>query len=165
MPRAELSAADLEAYMQAHGIEGQIVFLESPTPTVETAAAAVKASPEQIVKSILFTIEGRPVLGVSCGTALIDRRVIGAHFGVGRKRVKMADAETVLEIAGYPVGTVPPFGHRQPLTTLLDEKVLAQQVVYAGGGAHNALVRLQAAGLPEWTQAVVMDLSRPPEQG
>lgn len=161
MAKTELTSADLEAFLQANAINGQIVFLESPTPTVETAAAAVGASTHQIVKSILFVVEGKPVLGIGCGLALIDRRAIGKHFGVGRKHVKMADAETVIEIAGYPVGTVPPFGHRQPITTLLDEKVLTQDVVYAGGGAHNALVRLQAADIPKITDAVVLDLSRP----
>lgn len=164
MVKAELTVADLEAFMQANGINGQIVYLDTPTPTVETAAEAVGASTDQIVKSILFLVAGKPVLGIGCGLALIDQRAVGKYFGVSRKRVKLADAETVVEVAGYPVGTVPPFGHRQPITTLLDEKVLALDVVYAGGGAHNALVRLPAADIPKVTGAVVLDLSRPTAQ-
>jgi prolyl-tRNA editing enzyme YbaK/EbsC (Cys-tRNA(Pro) deacylase) len=164
MDNEPLNAASLEAYMQAEGIQGKIVFLDTPTPTVEKAAEAVNAVPEQIVKSILFLVAGKPVLGLSCGLDLIDRRAVARHYGVSRKQVKLADAPTVLAITGYPVGTVPPFGHPQPIEALMDEKVLAQQVVYAGGGAHNALVKLSAADLPRVTQAVVLDLSRPPDK-
>jgi prolyl-tRNA editing enzyme YbaK/EbsC (Cys-tRNA(Pro) deacylase) len=159
--KPELEAADLEAYMQAHGIPGELLRLDAPTPTVQTAADAVGADPDQIVKSILFLVEGEPVLAVSCGLGTIDRRAIGKHLGVGRKRVKLSDAETVIELAGYPVGTMPPFGHRQPIRTLLDEKVLANEVVYAGGGAHNALVRLKSADILKHSQAEVLDLGRP----
>jgi len=159
--KPELGAADLEAYMQQHGIPGEILHLDAPTPTVQTAADAIGAQPDQIVKSILFIVNDAPVLAVSCGLEIIDRRAIGVHLGVGRKRVKLAGAETVVELAGYPVGTMPPFGHRQPIPTLLEEKVLANEVVYAGGGAHNALVRLGSADILKHTQAEVLDLSRP----
>ena len=158
-----LGATHLQAYLQAHQISGEIIFLASPTPTVETAAAAVGALPDQIVKSILFLLPEQPVLAVSCGLGRIDRRVIAAHFGVGRKRVKLADAETVLAILGYSVGTVPPFGHRQPILTLLDQPVLAHTQVYAGGGEHNALVRLAAADILKYTQAEVLDLQYWPQ--
>jgi prolyl-tRNA editing enzyme YbaK/EbsC (Cys-tRNA(Pro) deacylase) len=161
MKNSPLSAADLQAYMQAEGIQGEIVFLDAPTPTVEKAAEALGAVPDQIVKSILFLVAGKPVLGLSCGLDLIDQRVVARIYGTNRKQVKLADAETVLAITGYPVGTVPPFGHLQPIEALLDEKVLAQKVVYAGGGAHNALVRLSAAVLPKVTRASVLDLRRP----
>ncbi len=43
--------------MAEHGIAGEIVMLDSPTPTVETAAQAAGADPESIVKSLLFLID------------------------------------------------------------------------------------------------------------
>ncbi len=157
--------ADLQAYLDAHQIPGEILILARPTPTVETAAQAVGALPDQIVKSILFLLPDQPVLAVSCGLGRIDRRVIAKYFGVGRKRVKLADAETVLRVLGYPVGTVPPFGHRQQILTLLDQPVLAHEQVYAGGGEHNALVRLPSAEILKHTQAEVLDLQHWPQQG
>ena len=41
MPPIKLSVDELQAYMQAHAIPGEIVRLDVPTPTVETAALAV----------------------------------------------------------------------------------------------------------------------------
>jgi prolyl-tRNA editing enzyme YbaK/EbsC (Cys-tRNA(Pro) deacylase) len=84
------------------------------------------------------------------------------HLGVSRKRLRLANSEQVLAITGYPVGTVPPFGHRQRLETLIEQRVLAQQVIYVGGGEINALLRLESRDLLAATQATVVSL-RPDE--
>ena len=164
MSQGELGPEHLEIYMQQKGIDGQMVFLDVPTPTVETAAAAVNAQPGQIVKSILFLVLGEPVLAISCGTSLIDRRAIARRFGTNRKQVKLAGSDEVIAIAGFPVGTVPPFGHRQQLTTLIDKKVMEQDEVYAGGGGYNVLVKLKAADIPTYTEAEILELGLPKNQ-
>jgi prolyl-tRNA editing enzyme YbaK/EbsC (Cys-tRNA(Pro) deacylase) len=122
------------------------------------AAQAVGTRPERIVKSILFLIDGHPVLAITCGTLPIERRAIAGRYGVGRKRVKLAAPQAVLEVSGYEVGAMPPFGHRQPLPTLLDRRVLDLPEVYAGGGAENALLRLDPGDLLRATRAKVIDL-------
>ncbi len=130
----QLNPADLQAFMLQHAIQGEILSLEVPTPTVETAAQAVGAQPDWIVK------------------------------GVGRKRVKLATPDVVLRVAGYEAGAMPPFGHLQPIPTLIDPRVLAHPVVYAGGGAENALVRLDSQEILRVTGAQVIDLIEKTEQ-
>ncbi len=56
---------------------------------------------------------------------------------------------------------MPPFGHRIPLTTLMDKRVLEQPDVYAGGGAENTLIHLNPEDILETTRAQVMDLVKP----
>jgi prolyl-tRNA editing enzyme YbaK/EbsC (Cys-tRNA(Pro) deacylase) len=157
-----LTPADLQTFMQANAIRGEIVYLDTPTPTVEAAAEAVGTQPSRIIKSVLFTIDGAYVLAIAAGTRLIERRAIAAHFGVGRKRVKLADADTVLAITGYPVGTVPPFGHPEPVRSLIDPALFDLNFVYAGGGAHNALVRLHPEDIHRATNGEVLDLHTAP---
>jgi Cys-tRNA(Pro) deacylase len=157
-----LNSSDLSAFMKNHDIEGEIVHLTQHVLTVEDAASAVGTTPDQIVKSLLFLIDGKPVMAIACGTSRVDRRPIAAHYGVGRKRVKLADADTVLEETGYPVGAVPPFGLRQRLPTLIDKDVLAHEEVYAGGGEINALVRVSPQAIVAVTDAVGMDLNAAP---
>lgn len=158
MKTANLGVDELAAFIQARHIQGKIFNLNVPTPTVETAAEAVHASPEQIVKSILFLVDNQPVLAIACGTANISRRAIADLFGVGKKRVKLASAEQVAKISGYEVGAMPPFGHRQPLNTLMDRRVLELTESYAGGGAENALLSLHPQEIVRITNAKVMDL-------
>lgn len=151
--------------MQEKDIPYEILHLDVPTPTVETAAKAVGTWVEHIVKSILFIIEDRPVLTITSGTAYVDRRAIANLYDVGRKRVKLASAEVVLSICGYEVGAMPPFGHLRRLPTLLDRRVLEQPEIYAGGGAENVLVRLSPEDILRVTQAQVIDLVQGAEKG
>ncbi len=158
MQTDRLSVQELSEYMQSHNILGEILHLDVPTPTVETAAQAVNVKLEQIIKSILFMVDGQPVLVIACGLSTIGRRAIADLYGVGKKKVKLAAPEMVLEISGYEVGAMPPFGHRQPLDTLIDRKVLDVPEAYAGGGAENALVRLKPQDILRVTGARVLDL-------
>ncbi len=152
-----LTPEDLQAFMDQHGIRGEIIHLDVPTPTVEAAALAVGASVSQIIKSVLFLIAGgQPVLAIASGTARVDDRRIAAHFGVSRRSVKLADADAVLRITGYPAGAVPPFGHPAPLRTLIDPGVIRQPQIYGGGGSGHALVRLDPADIQRVTGAEVI---------
>ncbi len=156
-----LTPEDLQAFMERHNIPGEILFLEQPTLTVNDAARALGVAPEQIVKSVLFTIKDLRVLALTSGTQLIDRRAIAAHLGVGRKRVRLAPPPVVLEATGYPVGSVPPFGHATPLTLLIDPGVLEHPLVFAGGGAHNAMLRITPTEIVRVTQAETLPLHQP----
>jgi prolyl-tRNA editing enzyme YbaK/EbsC (Cys-tRNA(Pro) deacylase) len=157
-----LTPTDLQAFMDANNVTGEIIFLDTPTPTVETAAQAVGTQPARIVKSVLFTIDSKNVLAIASGTGLIERRAIAARFNVGRKRVKLARPEVVITVTGYPVGTVPPFGHKNTIQSLIDPRILKLGEVYAGGGAYNALVRLQPDDILRVTQAEILDLHTDP---
>ena len=154
-----MTPTDLAAFIAAHGIAAEFVTPEDPTPTVETAAAAVGTTPDRIIKSVLFLIQDRPVLAIAGGLDPIDRRSIAAHFGVGRKQVKLAGAEVVERITGYSVGGVPPFGYPAPVDTLVDPAVLAQPFVYGGGGDHHTLIRLSPDEIQRVTNAEVLPLT------
>lgn len=160
MSEAKLTPADLVEYMKLHAIPGEILYLSVPTPTVEAAAQAVGTRPERIVKSILFLVDGAPVLSISCGTIHIDRRAIAQLYQVGGKRVRLAERELVQQISGYDVGAMPPFGHLEALPTLLDRRVLEHPYVFAGGGAENALVRLNPQDILRAAGAKVTDLQQ-----
>ena len=157
-----LTPADLRSFMDRNNINGEIMFLDQATPTVEAAAAALGTTPDKIVKSVLFTIREESVLAITRGTKLIEQRAIAAHFGVGRKQVKLASPEAVLSVTGYPVGTVPPFGHQNPVQVLIDPRVLEKTEIYAGGGAHNTMLRLNPQYIQRITQAEVLDLHNKP---
>ena len=155
---AMLGIPHLEAFISRHGIQAEIISLAVRTLTVTDAAQAVGTVPERIVKSLLFLVDGRPVLAIASGTARVDRRPIAAHFDVGRKRVKLADAKTVEASTGYAVGAVPPFGHREQLLTLIDQRVLQMPQIYAGGGAEDALLRISPDEIMRVTSAVELDM-------
>ncbi len=153
-----MDATHISAYLRAHGIAGELVRLPEHVPTVEAAARAVGTSVKRIVKSVLFLADSVPVLVVANGTQRVDYKRVADHLRLSRKRVKLADAPTVLDLTGFPVGTVPPFGHKTRLRTLIDSGVLAQPEVYAGGGAIDALLRIAPAEIVRATGAEIVNV-------
>lgn len=153
-----LNAADLQRFLEVHHVHAEVLHLPVETPTVEAAARAVGTRPEKIVKSLLFLVDGRPVIVIACGPQRVQAHAVARHFGLSRKRVRLAGPQAVLDCTGYPIGALPPFGHRQPLTTLLDSDVLSHDEVYAGGGSLSALIRLAPSELLRLTAAETLDL-------
>lgn len=133
---------DLACFITEHGIAAELVRMAVETPTVPAAAAALGVEPGQIIKSLLFRVRDTPVLVIASGDTPVDRRPIADRYSAGKKQVKLADAETVLQFTGYPAGGVPPFGHPAPLPTLLDQAVLTWDIVYGGGGDDHTLLRI-----------------------
>ncbi len=157
-----MDARDLEAFLRSQQVQGVIVRLPEHTPTVEDAARVVGTGVDGIVKSVLFVWDGpeaqQAVLVVANGTRRVDYRRVADLLGISRRRVRLAGAEAVLAVTGYPVGAVPPFGYPAPLRTLMDRRVLEQPEVYAGGGALDVLLRITPAEIARVTRAEVVDV-------
>jgi Cys-tRNA(Pro) deacylase len=153
MSQPPLVPDDLACYLRESSIVAELLPMPVETPTVPAAAAALGVQPAQIVKSLLFLIRDEPVLVIACGDTPVDRRALANRFGVGKKQIKLADAETVLARTGYAVGGVPPFGHRQPAPVLLDRAVRVWDVIYAGGGDDRTLLRITPDELARATSA------------
>lgn len=133
---------DLERYIREHHIEAELLRNVGDTPTVLDAARALGVPPDQIIKTLVFLVDGEPVVYIANGPERVDRRILARHFGVGRKKVKLADAATVLELTGYPAGGVPPFGHRTRMPVLIHPRVLSLPTVYGGGGDDHTMLRV-----------------------
>jgi prolyl-tRNA editing enzyme YbaK/EbsC (Cys-tRNA(Pro) deacylase) len=159
-----LTPNDLEAYLRENQIDAEIIRLDAPTPTVQDAADAVGVSPDQIVKSLLFLIEEHPVLVIASGLGRIDRRKLAARFEINRRKTHFADAETVQSLTGFPVGAVPPIGHRTELDVLVDPAVMAQDFVFGGGGSETALLRIDPQLIRKHTRSEVVSLQKPTEE-
>jgi prolyl-tRNA editing enzyme YbaK/EbsC (Cys-tRNA(Pro) deacylase) len=143
---------ELGDYIVRNGIDATILDLDEPTPTVEAAAEVVGVSPAQIIKSILFLIKGndgqfQPLMVITNGTDRIDYVALAKLLATSRRSIRIASADQVEELTGFPVGTVPPFGHKGNLPTIIDAGVLQQEVIYGGGGALHALMRIAVTEL------------------
>ena len=137
-----LTSQDLQQFINENQIAAEILPMSEDTPTVPAAARALGVVEEQIIKSLVFLVDSQPTLVIGNGTRKVDSRLVARHFGVGRKRVKMARPEQALEITGYVVGAMPPFGHKTRLRTIVDPGVVAHAEIFGGGGEINAMLRL-----------------------
>ncbi len=167
---SQLTPADLESYIAAHGVRARVLHGLGATPTVPAAAQALGVASDQIIKTLLFLVEvggaepRRPVIVIGNGERFVDKRALAAHFGVGQKRVKLAPPDVVLELLGYPAGGVPPFGHRAQVPCLVDQAVVDLRerfggVIYGGGGDDQTMMELTVDELLRVVQPAVVAVS------
>lgn len=154
-----MTSEDLKRFIDTHGIEATILPMAQHTPTVADAAKALGVDPHQIIKSLVFMIKGEPLLVINNGEDRVDRRKLATCLQVGRGQVKFASAEKAFEITGFVVGSMPPFGHKQKLNTVIDASIKTLDIAYGGGGDINAMMRLTSSELVKVTAAHVASIS------
>jgi Cys-tRNA(Pro) deacylase len=146
----------VRAWMLDRGVPGELIRPGDPTPTVEAAAAALGVKPEQVIKSLLFLVDGSPYLVIVRGTARVNTAKLLEVLGAREARLgKRAEVEA---ITGFPVGGTPPFGHRQTVPVLIDRGVLDLEEIYAGGGADDVMLRLKVSDLLQATGARLINV-------
>lgn len=157
--------ADLRAFMDQAGIQGMIIELPVETPTVAAAAQALGVPVDAIVKSILFIIEpDEAVLAVAPGRRRVSISAIAAWLGTSRTRIRLASPEEALQLCGYQVGAVPPFGHQRELPVCMDRALIEMREIYAGGGSLNSLLKIDPAEIARVTRADYLELVEPTDR-
>ena len=142
--------------MLERGVPGELIRPGDPTATVEAAAAALGVKPEQVIKSLLFLVDGSPCLVIVRGTARVNTSKL--LQALGAREARLAKKVEVEAITGFPVGGTPPFGHRQSVPVLIDHGVSDLEEIYAGGGADDVMLRLKVADLVRATSGRLLDL-------
>ncbi len=142
-----MTSTDLARYIAQHQIDATLITNIGDTPTVFMAAAALGVGVDQVLKTLLFYIHGEPYVVISHGVEPVPVRILANHFGVGKRQVKLARPEQVLAETGFPVGGVPPIGHRNPHPVLMAQSILAYDIVFGGGGDDKTMLRIPVSEL------------------
>jgi Cys-tRNA(Pro) deacylase len=143
---------------QSLGLNITIKEFTESTRTAADAANAIGCTVAQIVKSLLFMVEGQPVMALVSGANQLDEKKLAAHCNVSRKKVKRADAETAREVTGFAIGGVPPFGHIRRLPVYIDEDFQQFDIIWAAAGTPNTVFAITPQDLVTVTGGTVADL-------
>ncbi len=153
-PTAERFAESAKAL----GLEIEIRQFDATTRTAEDAANAIGVSVGQIVKSLVFLVDGEAVMTLVSGPNRLDEKKLAALCGVGKKKVKRADAAKVREVTGYSIGGVPPFAHATRLRTFIDQDFWQYDTIWAAGGTSNAVFAIAPNALARVTEGEAVTL-------
>ena len=125
------------------GIPHRIFQHEMPVTSFEEAASARNQRPEQIVRSILFQVRpGEYVMVLMAGRGQVDWKKLRQL--VKRSRVRMATEEEVLEVTGYRIGMVSPFGVKKQVEIKMDASVLREEEISIGSGIRNTAIIMKS---------------------
>ena len=126
--------------------------------TAADAAAAVGCDVSQIVKSLIFGVDGEVVVAYVSGANQLDEaKLAEAAGGLQCSRV---DADAVRAATGFPIGGVPPFGHATRLRVFIDPDLLGYDVVWAAAGTWHDVFSLTPQQLVDASGGVVAELAR-----
>jgi prolyl-tRNA editing enzyme YbaK/EbsC (Cys-tRNA(Pro) deacylase) len=123
----------VQAALAEKGSRAAVIELEVTARSAQDAADALGVELGAIVKSLLFTIDGAPVMALVAGDRRCETRALPGAFGRSGL-VMRADAERVRAVTGYVIGGVPPLGHPRPLPTAIDDSLGRFATVYAAAG-------------------------------
>lgn len=117
-----------------------------PVRSIEQAATERNQDVSQVVRSILFRLnEGEYAMMLVAGKKQISWKALRDHFGMSR--LTMASPEEVLEVTGYKVGTVSPFGLKTKVPMLADENIFSQAAVSMGSGVSGTAILMKREDL------------------
>jgi prolyl-tRNA editing enzyme YbaK/EbsC (Cys-tRNA(Pro) deacylase) len=136
---------------RAVGIRPDVHRFPEGTKTAQDAADAIGCRVAQIVKSLVFMADDRPVMAFTSGANRVDEAKLAAL--VGAADVRRATPEEARAATGFAVGGTPPFGHPARLTCVVDHDLLIWDEIWAAAGTPDSVFPLAPADLLRVTGA------------
>jgi len=145
------------AYLRETGAEVRLEEFPAGTPTAQAAAGAVGCRLDQIVKSVVFRCDGRPVVAMVPG----DRRAVARKVAAAAsaRRALVASPEEVEELTGFAPGAVCPFPLPKVDRVFLDRRLLTHDRVWVGAGSERHMAALAPGELVRLARAVALDIA------
>ncbi len=148
-----MSLVKAKEHLKKYGLEDRIMEFSVSSATVEEAARAVNCKEEEIVKTLSFIVDEKPILIAVAGDSKIDNSKFKARF---HTKAKMIPFDSVEQLTGHAVGGVCPFGVHENATVYLDVSIKRFETVYPAAGSSNSAVKLslqefeKASNCKEW---------------
>lgn len=130
------NAVRIQDLLRELGMTGEVRQLADSARTAREAADALGVPVGAICSSLVFLIDGEPLLVLTSGAHRVDTALLGETLGGSITR---ADADAVRAATGQPIGGVAPVGHPAPLRTVVDVALREFDEVWAAAGHPHAV--------------------------
>jgi prolyl-tRNA editing enzyme YbaK/EbsC (Cys-tRNA(Pro) deacylase) len=144
------------AYLREAGAEVRVEEFPDGTPTAQAAARAVGCELGQIVKSLVFQCENRPIVAMIPGDRRADSEKIARAAGCRFARI--AGPDEVTQATGFEPGAVAPFPLPRVERLFIDPTLLSHRVVWIGAGSERHMASLSPTELVRLSRARPMDV-------
>lgn len=151
------SVERVSAFLRDAGAEARILEFPDGTHTAQDAADAVGCELAQIVKSLVFVCDERPVVALVPGDRRGDPEKVARAVDAGEARV--AKAGEVEEATGFAPGAVPPFPLPKVDVVLIDREFFRHPLVWAGAGSPKHVLGMAPSELARLSRARPLDVS------
>jgi prolyl-tRNA editing enzyme YbaK/EbsC (Cys-tRNA(Pro) deacylase) len=136
-PAAHPRVAAVAQLLADAGGAGEVRVLPAEVRTAAAAATALGVPVGAIVNSLLFDVDGAPLLVLTSGAHRVDEEKVAGLLGV--PHIARASADSVKRNTGQAIGGVAPIGHPHPIGTLVDVELSRYDRVWAAAGHPSAV--------------------------
>lgn len=138
------------------GAAGPVRALPTSARSAAEAAESLGVPLGAIVKSLVFTVGGVPVMALVAGDRRCLQKALPEVLGMEGK-VDRADADTVRRATGFAIGGVAPVAHAEVLPIAIDASLGRFETVYAAAGHPHCVFPTTLAELRRITPGLVSD--------
>ena len=143
--------ATVRSALVRSGVGDTVRTFPAGVPTAAAAAEALGCDLAAITNSLIFDLNGDPLLILASGAARVNTKLVAEQLGEGR--IRRASPDFVLHHTGQAVGGVAPVGHPAKIRALLDLSLQEHQLLWAGAGDHNSMFSITYEELRRITDA------------
>lgn len=147
----------VSSFLRETGAEARIQEFPDGTPTAQAAADAAGCGLDQIVKSLVFVCDDRPVVVLVPGDRRCDPEKVAA--GVEASAARVAKPGEVEAATGFGPGGVAPFPLPNVHAVLMDPAFFRHSLVWAGAGSEKHMVGITPTELGRLAKARAMDVA------
>ncbi|VXB32123.1 Aminoacyl-tRNA deacylase [Arthrobacter sp. 9V] len=145
------SVLNVKSALILAGAQDTVRIFEDKVPTAAAAAAVLGCEVAAITNSLIFELDGAPLLILASGAAKVDTQLVATQLRTAK--IRRAKPDFVLEHTGQEVGGVAPLGHPKKLRTILDTSLQEHPLLWAGAGDHNSMFSISYEELARITAA------------
>jgi prolyl-tRNA editing enzyme YbaK/EbsC (Cys-tRNA(Pro) deacylase) len=124
------------------GVPVDLLRFPEGTKTAQAAARAVGCDVGQIVKSLVFMADGRPLVALTSGRNRADTAALSRLARADE--VRRATPEEARLATAFAIGGTPPFGYPAPIPVLIDRHLLAYDEVWAAAGTPDSVFSISS---------------------
>ena len=153
-PLAHPAVRRVQAALAEAGSQAEVIALNDTARSAEDAAASIGTPLGSIVKSLVFTVAGAPVMALVAGDRRCDPKALGRAL-CREGKVRRADADAVRAATGFSIGGVAPLAHETPLPVAIDASLGRFETVYAAAGHPHCVFATTVSELERLTGGTV----------
>ncbi|MCL6471522.1 MAG: hypothetical protein K6T91_01750 [Firmicutes bacterium] len=151
------TSVDLHNFLQSREVPHEISVVEIPAKTVSMAAATLGLDESEIGKTLIVQADDKAVVVMIPGDRRLDTRKLKKITGASK--IKLADAEELVSLTGYFLGSIPPLAHANEMPIYVDHRLLAVPLIYTCGGQNNAFLKIKPTDLIAAGNAQIVDIA------
>ena len=147
-------------YLDERGIQYQrLTFSPHADKGAASVAGALGYAPGQMVKTLIFETSSEERVLVMLGG---DKNAISGQLkkAIGSRNIRLAGPDTVKQVTGYQIGSIPPF-HWQPpgFRSFIDAPLMREEILGVGAGVWGQEIMIAPGDLVRASRAEVVNLS------